>query len=903
MKICSLSLHNVKSYGETSPTIHFQTGVNAIIGENGSGKSTLCEAVGFSLFDFLHPYSQADFVREGEKSGKISVTFISDQKDQVYRVDRGVGQSKYDVFDVTNNKKLSLHGKEDVVSWLKDTLGVPSSMDLHTIWKSSLGVPQGKFINDFAETPSIRAQLFNPLLEVDIYRNIWQKMKGVIAVLTDKKISISEQIAGLEGVVKELPDLEERAKEMKKQIKKANQVIQQINDEIQRIEKKKRKFESLEKEIEKLVFNLNSSKEKHNEIKKQFDQSEQQFKDAKKAKDIVEKNKDDYKQYLSNSQKLDQLLEKRKEQDALQNKKNILENSLSRIEEQFIHVQKEVKIAKQSKKEMDSLKNLVIKQEKLEESLKKLFEKEHEIKRFKQEIKQIQEKISEFRKEFKSLEKQIKDITEKKKIAKKKEHIQQQKSQLLQTQSVLVHQQKEHEKILSLLKSRKESFCPTCNRPLDESHRSELLILKKKELIEAKKKQNDINNQLQELTTQLMEAENADKEVKRLTDLEKMKEAIQKQADDLKKKKDLLDKTVVHFKDELNKKESFQQELDTLGNPKQVFQRAKIRFEDHKNKADELEQLKEKLDQLKQEKAQVSHELEKYSEIQKKLSNLDLKQKNLKESYELFLQFKDLASKSDYWKKQVKNLSSNLTKINQDITDYNETLSAKKNVFDKEDLTRLKKDFEEKKTQHAQRDTQKNEWIRQMQELEKKVAEKKEQKIKLQTLQKKNDSLDKDIEFAQFLRETYQKSRPLITEILVEEISREADRIYRELRGVPSEELAWKKDYEIVVYEGGNSRAFHKLSGGEKMCAALAVRLAILKLLSTMDIVFLDEPTTNLDEEKKENLVSQLRELSGFSQIFVISHDETFESMTEHVITLEKRNGATQLLTHFQGGF
>jgi exonuclease SbcC len=70
-----------------------------------------------------------------------------------------------------------------------------------------------------------------------------------------------------------------------------------------------------------------------------------------------------------------------------------------------------------------------------------------------------------------------------------------------------------------------------------------------------------------------------------------------------------------------------------------------------------------------------------------------------------------------------------------------------------------------------------------------------------------------------------------------------------------------------------------------------------------MDIVFLDEPTMNLDEEKKQNLVAQLRDLSGFSQIFVISHDETFESMTEHVITLEKRQGATQLMTHFQGGF
>ena len=187
MKIRSLSLHNVKSYDETSPAIQFHTGVNAIIGENGSGKSTLCEAVGFVLFDFLHPYSQADFVREGHKSGKISITFVSDQNDQVYRVERGVGQSKYDVFNVTNNKKLSLNGKDDVVSWLKDTLGVPSSMDLHTIWKSSLGVPQGKFTNDFAETPTIRAQLFNPLLEVDVYRNLWQKMKGVIDVLTDKK--------------------------------------------------------------------------------------------------------------------------------------------------------------------------------------------------------------------------------------------------------------------------------------------------------------------------------------------------------------------------------------------------------------------------------------------------------------------------------------------------------------------------------------------------------------------------------------------------------------------------------------------------------------------------------------------------------------------------------------------
>ena len=903
MKIRSLSLHNVKSYDETSPAIQFHTGVNAIIGENGSGKSTLCEAVGFVLFDFLHPYSQADFVREGHKSGKISITFVSDQNDQVYRVERGVGQSKYDVFNVTNNKKLSLNGKDDVVSWLKDTLGVPSSMDLHTIWKSSLGVPQGKFTNDFAETPTIRAQLFNPLLEVDVYRNLWQKMKGVIDVLTDKKTTVSEHIAGLESVVKELPDLERQVKERKNQIKEANQAILRIKKEILSIENQKMIFESLEKEIEKLVYNLNLSKEKQGEIKKQFDQSQQQLDEAKKARDIINKSSEKYEQYLSIAKHLDQLLIKRKEQEALQKRKNVLETTLSRIEERFIQVQKEVEIATQSKKEMDSLKTLVKKQENLEEKLADLLEKEKEMNRFKKEIQHIQEMISKLRRDYQTLEKQITEISEKKKIAKKKTSLQQQKEVLFQKQSVLDHQQKENEKILSLLESRTESVCPTCSRPLDESHRSELLFAKQKEIRRVKKKQNDISNQLQELTKEVREAENADEEVKRLNDLETMNATIQREADEFKKKKDLLDETVLTIKEELIKKGFFQQELDKLDNPKQAFQRAKIRFDDYKDKTDKRDQLKEKLDHEKREVAQVSQELAKFSGIQKELSELEQKQKKLKKFYELYLQHKDLALKGDYWAKLVKNLSSTLDKITQDIKVYIDNLSAKKKVFNKDDLAQLKKDFEEKKTQHAQRDAQKNEWVKQTKDLEKKVSEKQQQKKELFNLQKNSHSIDKDIEFAQFLRETYQKSRPIITEILVEEISREADRIYRELRGVPSEELAWKKDYEIVVYESGNSRAFHKLSGGEKMCAALAVRLAILKLLSTMDIVFLDEPTTNLDEEKKENLVSQLRELSGFSQIFVISHDETFESMTEHVITLEKRNGATQLLTHFQGGF
>jgi len=48
------------------------------------------------------------------------------------------------------------------------------------------------------------------------------------------------------------------------------------------------------------------------------------------------------------------------------------------------------------------------------------------------------------------------------------------------------------------------------------------------------------------------------------------------------------------------------------------------------------------------------------------------------------------------------------------------------------------------------------------------------------------------------------------------------------------------------------------------MAAALAVRLAIMERVSPLDIAFLDEPTANLDSEKKNNLVRQLERLDAF---------------------------------------
>ncbi len=115
--------------------------------------------------------------------------------------------------------------------------------------------------------------------------------------------------------------------------------------------------------------------------------------------------------------------------------------------------------------------------------------------------------------------------------------------------------------------------------------------------------------------------------------------------------------------------------------------------------------------------------------------------------------------------------------------------------------------------------------------------------------------------------------------------------------GDRSAQLSWTEDYEITLVRQGLKRSFAQLSGGEQMSAALAVRLALLKKLSAINIAFFDEPTQNMDEQRRTNLAEQIRRVRGFDQLIVISHDDTFEQGLDSLIRLRKQDGLTHQLS------
>jgi exonuclease SbcC len=79
------------------------------------------------------------------------------------------------------------------------------------------------------------------------------------------------------------------------------------------------------------------------------------------------------------------------------------------------------------------------------------------------------------------------------------------------------------------------------------------------------------------------------------------------------------------------------------------------------------------------------------------------------------------------------------------------------------------------------------------------------------------------------------------------------------------------------------------------MSAALAVRLALVREISNIDIAFFDEPTANLDDVRREALAQQIMNVKGFRQLFVISHDDTFEQITQNLVRV-KRHGSSSIV-------
>lgn len=206
MRIVQVVLENVKSYASTT-TISLLPGINAICGENGAGKSTILEAIGFALFGHK-PYKLDAFLREGEKSGRITVT-VEDDNGCPYHLVRklgtGAGQVVYNELD----QKVA-EGEAETREWRRVFFGLEPGADIEELFKDTIGPPQGTLTAIFLESPGPRKDKFDKLLGITEYREAAEGLRDVKNLFEQAAVDADRRAALMDGDVRRLPEVEGR---------------------------------------------------------------------------------------------------------------------------------------------------------------------------------------------------------------------------------------------------------------------------------------------------------------------------------------------------------------------------------------------------------------------------------------------------------------------------------------------------------------------------------------------------------------------------------------------------------------------------------------------------------------------------------------------------------------------
>jgi exonuclease SbcC len=131
----------------------------------------------------------------------------------------------------------------------------------------------------------------------------------------------------------------------------------------------------------------------------------------------------------------------------------------------------------------------------------------------------------------------------------------------------------------------------------------------------------------------------------------------------------------------------------------------------------------------------------------------------------------------------------------------------------------------------------------------------------------------KKIEMLQMVRTAFREIQPAVRKSFVAKITASAnDYLKRLYGGAEIENFEFSEEYEFIVTRAGYKRHAHRLSGGQQVLASMAFLMALSEVLSELDFLILDEPTTHLDENRRNELVNVLENLRRVPQLIIVDH-------------------------------
>lgn len=140
------------------------------------------------------------------------------------------------------------------------------------------------------------------------------------------------------------------------------------------------------------------------------------------------------------------------------------------------------------------------------------------------------------------------------------------------------------------------------------------------------------------------------------------------------------------------------------------------------------------------------------------------------------------------------------------------------------------------------------------------------------------------------LEEFYKVAPKLLINHLLPSINEETKEILFKITNGFISDFKMNEDYNILVKVGSKEETIEFFSLSEKIRIALALKLAIIKLLPNINMLFLDEINLgSLDEENLEKMKELIIELTKlFKKVVLITHIESLKELPSEKIFIKK---------------
>ncbi|MCB9139859.1 MAG: SMC family ATPase [Caldilineaceae bacterium] len=900
MQILSLDLENVKSYDGAH--IDFAPGVNAIVGSNGAGKSTILEAIGFTLFDHLG-YKQQDFVREGKSTATITVTFLSSLDERRYQAVRKCGSSNQHYIHDPELDARICEGKADVLTFLRGHMGVEPGADLARLFSDAVGVPQGAFTAAFLLTPALRKGTFDPLLQVDEYKRAFDALREPLNLLKTRNQEFAVEAAGLEARLEQLPELEAESKTLAAELEQIAATLAELEAGLTRITGTRVELEAQQAAVRTLQQQQATLTERSRAADQRLQHAVAALTAAQAAAETVAAQQPGHDAYVAAQAEERELDAQVLARQALRDRLNAAERTLALTRSKLETLVQEREKAAAAAARVAQLAPSVAEQERVEAELAAA--QQADARR-----QELVDQLAAQEKGLAELETRAAGIAQQLAGAEAFENEQQSLEETLAGSQTALDEFKRGLARMSAeadalkeqsaaLQAAETAACPVCEQPLTEEHRVEMLTRNEARLValraEYKAGQAAIQTGESEREAANTRLAQVRKTLRRLPRAEELS-AIRSEIEQRDGERTELARRVHADADAAGRIAVLKEQLTALGNPKE--QRAVAASQAARK--DALEQEQQALDSTSgQEEAAVTAlvaQLEAFIELDDAVARVATALDEHGAAYQAVLSRQALAATIDERTAENEAAQAELSALAEAVENAAQELAAAEAGFDAETYAATVSREQELRAELTTLQTRRTMLGKEQDRNEARLTLLREQAEALAAIHARQKELTNQEEVLSALRAILREAGPYITATLIRQVSADAARIFSDLMQDYSRHLTWTEEYEIRLNVDGNERQFGQLSGGEQMSAALAVRLALLREMSNIDIAFFDEPTTNLDEARRDALARQIVNIKGLRQLFVISHDDTFEQATQNLIRVDKSGGVSRVV-------